>query len=259
MEYVINDEHMNLFLIHPDEVRFGQTRLTDHRADHLRKVLKVKDGDMVRVGMVGGLMGDGLICSVTRTEVVLQVRVDTPPPDKLGLSLILAVPRPIMLKRVLAQATAMGVDHLYLVNANRVEKSFFDASPVKDLTFLPYLINGLEQAVDTMPPTVSVHPRFRPFVEDVIPTLAASHKLIAHPEGGADLEQRFQQVTGDSGRTLVAIGPEGGWLDYEVTRFQEAGFLPFSLGPRILRVDTAVPAIISQIALLLQRGVYSCL
>ncbi len=243
---------MNLILIHPDEVRLGQTRLTDHRCDHLRKVLKVRSGDMVRIGIIGGLMGEGLISAISRQEVVLQVRVDTPPPPKLGLALILALPRPIMLKRVLAQATALGVDHIHLVNAGRVEKSFFEASPVKEQGFAPYLINGLEQAVDTILPTVTVHPRFRPFIEDVVPTIPARRKLIAHPDGGHDLTGHRQALQGEQGMTLLAIGPEGGWLDYEVGRFEEAGFLPFTLGPRILRVDTAVPAIIAQLSLLLR-------
>ena len=244
---------MNLLLVQPHEVRLGQARLTGRRVDHLRKVLKVKAGDMVRIGIVGGLMGEGLIVAISREEVVLQVRVDAAPPAKLDLSLILALPRPIMLKRVLAQAAALGVDHLYLVNAGRVEKSFFEASPVKDLDFAPFLLNGLEQAMDTIPPTVSVHHRFRPFVEDLLPGLTTNRRLIAHPDAE---EVALSRPVQGSGPTLLAIGPEGGWLDYEVERFREAGFLPFSLGPRILRVDTAVPAIIAQLALL--RRLSSC-
>ncbi|MDD5758008.1 MAG: 16S rRNA (uracil(1498)-N(3))-methyltransferase [Desulfobulbaceae bacterium] len=243
---------MNLILIQPEEVQAGQVRLTDRRADHLRKILKVREDDTVRVGVVGGLMGSGTICGIAQNEVVLQVKLDTPPPAKLDVDLILALPRPIMLKRVLAQVAAMGVRHLFLVNANRVEKSFFDASPVKDGGFLTFLENGLEQAVDTILPTISVHPRFKPFIEDVIPARVAACKLIAHPDGGVNLAERIDAAT-ESGTTLLAIGPEGGWIDYEVVKFQDAGFQPFSLGPRILRVDTAVPAIIAQIDFALQR------
>ena len=242
---------MNLLLIQPDELQYSQARLTGRRAEHLRKILKVKEGDSVRVGVVGGRMGMGFISAISRNEVILQVTVETPPPTKLDLALILALPRPIMLKRVLAQTAALGVKHLFLINASRVEKSFFEASPIKDNDFAPYLENGLEQAMDTIPPTVSVHPRFKPFIEDVIPDLAAGCKLIAHPDGGASLAQRVSSVK-TPGTTLLAIGPEGGWIDYEIAKFQEAGFLAFSLGPRILRVDTAVPAIIAQIDLVMQ-------
>lgn len=242
---------MNLILIEAQEAQLGQVRLTDRRADHLRKILKVQPGDTVRVGIIGGLMGTGSIEAIANNEVLLQVRVDSPPPPKLGLSLILALPRPIMLKRVLAQAAALGVKHLFLTNANRVEKSFFEASPIKDGDFAPYLQNGLEQAMDTIAPTVSVHQRFKPFVEDVIPTLTTGCKLIAHPDGSAGLAALAASAK-TPGDLLLAIGPEGGWIDYEVTKFTEAGFQPFSLGPRILRVDTAVPAIIAQIDLLRQ-------
>lgn len=242
---------MNLILIDPQEMHAGQVRLAGRRAEHLRKILKVQAGDSVRVGVIGGAMGEGIVCSLARHEVVLQVVVNTSPPAKLGLHLILALPRPIMLKRVLAQAAALGVDHLFLVNASRVEKSFFEASPVKDGDFSSYLHNGLEQAMDTVAPTVSVHPRFKPFVEDVVPTLKASCQLIAHPGGSAGLPDLAASLRGP-GAILLAIGPEGGWIDYEVARFQEAGFQPFCLGPRILRVDTAVPAIIAQVGLLRQ-------
>ncbi len=242
---------MNLILIEPKEAQSGQVRLTGRRAEHLRKILKVQPGDTVRVGIIGGLMGTGTIDAISRNEVLLQVRVESPPPTKLGLSLILALPRPIMLKRVLAQAAALGVNHLFLINASRVEKSFFEASPIKDGDFSPYLQNGLEQAIDTIAPTVSVHQRFKPFVEDVVPGLAVGRKLIAHPEGAKGLAT-FAASAKTPGSILLAIGPEGGWVDYEITKFTEAGFQPFSLGPRILRVDTAVPAIIAQIDFLQQ-------
>ncbi len=242
---------MNLILVQPEEVLSSQVSLTDRRADHLRKILKLKAGDTVKIGVIGGMMGTARVSAISRQEVVLQLTLDTLPPAKLGLQLILALPRPIMLKRVLAQAAALGIDHLFLINASRVEQSFFEASPGRDHDFSPFLQNGLEQAVDTILPTVSVHPRFKPFVEDVLPVRAESRRLIAHPGRWPDLAG-LAPSSMPAGPTLVAIGPEGGWLDYEVAKFQEQGFQPFSLGPRILRVDTAVPAIIAQIVLLVQ-------
>jgi len=239
---------MNLILLQSDEIINGMVRLTDRRAAHLHKVLKVAVGDIVRVGVLGGLIGSGEVRALSKGEALLQVTLTSPPPAKLKLDLILALPRPIMLKRVLAQATALGVGHLFLINAKRVEKSFFEASPIRDHSFQTYLENGLEQAIDTVPPTVSIHHRFRPFIEDLLPTLAASDRLIAHPGGGVGLAGRAPALRVD-GTTLLAIGPEGGWIDYEVEQFHAAGFQRFSLGPRILRVDTAVPAIIAQIDL----------
>lgn len=247
---------MNLILIRADELNDCQVRLTDRRADHLRKILKVTVGDTVRVGIIDGLMGIGTVDDISKHAVVLTLQTNTAPPNKLELDLILALPRPIMLKRVLAQIAALGVNHLFLINASRVEKSFFEASPIKDEEFTPYLHNGLEQAVDTIVPTVSVHHRFKPFIEDTLPTIAAGRKIIAHPVSATSLIEEFRSPPPEE-RTLLAIGPEGGWVDYELTRFDDCGFRPFTLGPRILRVDTAVPAIIAQIALLQQKNAQS--
>ncbi len=249
---------MNLILLRPEETGESDglaiVRLAGRRLEHLTKVLKSEVGDSVRVGVLGGLMGRGEIVAISRREAVLAVRLDSPPPPRLSLSLILALPRPIMLKRVLAQAAALGVQHLFLINARRVEKSFFAASPAREGDFSPYLENGLEQAMDTVAPTVSVHPRFRPFVEDVLPGLAGRARLLAHPAAEARSLSELVPRPPLTGPILLAIGPEGGWQEHEVAALAQVGFVAFSLGPRILRVDTAVPALIAQLGLLLGRG-----
>jgi RsmE family RNA methyltransferase len=49
------------------------------------------------------------------------------------------------------------------------------------------------------------------------------------------------------GRVALAIGPEGGWVDFELTLLAARGFVPFSLGERILRVEVAVPYALGQL------------
>lgn len=245
---------MNLILIKPSELDHATVTLTDRRADHIRSVLRGSVGDTVRVGILDGPMGTGVIQAISAESVVLGVDAADPPPPPPATDLILALPRPIILKKVLAQAASLGVGRIFLVNANRVEKSFFNASIIKDNAYRSYLELGLEQAVDTRMPQVSIHTRFRPFVEDLLPGAAARCpiKLIAHPESDRFL---FEQVPAPlSSRVLLAIGPEGGWVEYEIDKFRQQGFLPFSLGPRILRLDTAVPALLAQIDLLRLTG-----
>ena len=240
---------MNLILINQDEINSDLVVLNDRRSDHIRKILKAGPGDIVKAGIINGDIGYGTIESVAGRSVTLRVKTLSPPPPPVGIDLVLALPRPIMLKRVLAQAAAMGVENIHLINANRVEKSFFNSSIIKDKKYLPFLLNGLEQSVDTRLPEVIIHHRFRPFVEDVLPSHTAySHRLIAHPDGDGSLNKAVSLPL--KGKVILAIGPEGGWVDFEVKKFKQQGFRAFSLGPRILRVDTAVPAIISQINLL---------
>ncbi|NTV13768.1 MAG: 16S rRNA (uracil(1498)-N(3))-methyltransferase [Desulfobulbaceae bacterium] len=242
---------MNLILIHNHEITAGRVRLTDRRAHHLAKVLHAKIGDTLRVGLLGGLLGQGLVREISREEAVLEVSFSSPPPPPSRLGLILALPRPIMLNRVLSQVASMGLKRIFLVNANRVEKSFFSASALAAVALAERLRLGLEQGVDTILPEITVHPRFRPFVEDLLPGLAADFptRLLAHPDATASRPQQFSPAP--AGGVLLAIGPEGGWVDFEVNQFHAQGFANFSMGPRILRVDTAVPALISRVEQLL--------
>jgi len=243
---------MNLILLDPLELTADQVVLTGRRAEHIRKVLRASLGDEVRVGMLNGLMGAGRILEINQERVVLTVWLYRPPPPCPATDLILAMPRPIMLKRVLAQATSLGVRRIFLLNANRVEKSFLSSTIVKNNEFNQALRLGLEQAMDTRLPEISLHPRFRPFVEDLLPGLIGDCpiRLIAHPEGGHNMAQAAGKLKEQP--AVLAIGPEGGWVAFEVERFRAQGFAPFSLGPRILRVDTAVPALLAQLSLLRQ-------
>ncbi|MDH5297845.1 MAG: RsmE family RNA methyltransferase, partial [Desulfobulbaceae bacterium] len=188
--------------------------------------------------------------AINPLRVVLEVSAAAPPPPKSDVDLILALPRPIMLKRILAQATSMGVGRIFLINANRVEKSFFNATLLEAANIEECLRLGLEQAVDTRLPQLSLHHRFRPFVEDRLPELAGECpvRLVAHPDTDLRLNEAAPHPLAQ--RVLLAIGPEGGWVNFEIDMFRARGFTPFTLGPRILRMDTAVPALLAQIDLL---------
>ena len=240
---------MNLILLHPQELTDQHVTLTGRRAEHVRKILRCAIGDSVRVGMLDGLLGTGCIQEMDGNRVVLQVHLSNEPPAFPPTDLILAVPRPIMLKRVLAQVASMGVTRIFLINANRVEKSFFSSTLIQSNDFTEPLCLGLEQAMDTKLPEISVHPRFRPFVEDLLPDLLSNcpTRLLAHPEGDRTIALAAKGLLDQ--RAVLAIGPEGGWVDFEVGHFKAQGFMPFSLGPRILRVDTAVPALLAQLSL----------
>lgn len=241
---------MNLILLFPEEVQGDHVTLTDHRAEHIRTVLRSTAGDQLRVGLLNGPLGTASVESVAHGSVSLRLDLHGPVPPLPPTALILALPRPIMLKRVLAQATALGVARIFLINANRVEKSFFQASLLRDEAYQAALFQGLEQAVDTRLPDVSIHTRFRPFVEDTLPRYLAdfSVRLIAHPTAAAPLPEVAPVPLRE--RAILAIGPEGGWVDFEIDRFTTCGFQGFSLGSRILRVDSAVPALLAQLELL---------
>lgn len=239
---------MNLLLIEPEELTTDQLTLTGRRAEHLRKVLKVAPGDTVRVGQVGGPLGSGRVLAVDDDAVHLSVALTHQPVCDLHVELILALPRPIMLQRILKQATVLGVRRFHLIRSRRVEKSFFHSPVLEPEKIRALLLEGMEQAMDTWLPEVQIHHQFKPFVEDVLPTLEGQG-LIADPGGEGSLAGI--PISGEPGQwLLLAVGPEGGWSDYELQCFTERGFYGFTMGNRILHVDTATVALLAQLQLL---------
>jgi 16S rRNA (uracil1498-N3)-methyltransferase len=241
---------MNIILAGPKEIHQNSLVVTDRRAEHLVKVLRVHEGDTVRVGVIDGLMGKGKVRQIQPRypfSVTLDLELDRQPVEPPAIDLVLALPRPIMLKRILSQVSALGVGEIHLIHANRVEKSFWKSTVLHPSGYADHLLQGIEQAVDTRVPQVRMHTKFKPFVEDFLPTVIDKYRyaIVAHPGGE---QQLGALVRSGEGRVLLAVGPEGGWVDYEVGRFEEAGFTCCSLGARILKVDTAVVALHARIS-----------
>ena len=234
---------MNLLLLEEgDFVAADRVRLSGRRLSHLNEVHRAESGDTLRVGRLGGQMGRGQLLQLDATSAELQVAFDQPPPTKLPITLLLALPRPKMLKRVLQSVSAMGVPRLILLNSYRVEKSFWQTPFLEPAAIREQLILGLEQARDTLLPEVIIEKRFKPFVEDRLPQLAAGTLgLTGHPGDYPACPRAVEQPV------TLAIGPEGGWIPYEVEKLAEAGLQPVQLGERILRVETAVTALLARL------------
>ncbi len=245
---------MNILLAEQEEIIDGRLVVTDHRAEHIIKVLRSEIGETVRIGIIDGPRGIGMIESMRRKHprsVSMRVSLEETVLTLPSIDLILALARPIMMRRILSQATALGVGRFFVIHANRVEKSFWEASLLEQESYADHLRQGLEQAVDTRMPEVTFFRRFKPFVEDFLPDIIGEYgqRILAHPQGTHTLRQA---LAGMQGRVLLAIGPEGGWVEYEVEKFLEAGFVSCTLGERILKVDTAVVALHARVSQVLE-------
>jgi RsmE family RNA methyltransferase len=232
---------VNLLLLQDDDfLSDGTVRLTGRRLVHARDVLACTEGSELRVGRSGGLIGRGRVLSISETELSMEVQLEAPPPRRPGVDLLLAVPRPKALKRVLACAAAVGVDRLVLVNSCRVERSYFDSPVLSPASISEHLRLGLEQARDTHMPEVHVRRRFRPFVEDELDGMfGSSTRSVLHPDDRHT--EGFAGGPGIGERVLLAIGPEGGFVPFEIDLLREKGFVPCSLGPRVHRVEVVLP------------------
>ncbi len=233
---------MNLVLLnHQDFISDTRVILSGRQAEHIHQVHQAKAGDKLRVGLLNNLMGSGEVLSMSADRVELEVKLNQLPPVPLDLTLILALPRPKMLKRVLQAVTSMGVKRLYLINSYRVEKSFWNSPLLRPDALTEQLVLGLEQGRDTMLPDIQLRPRFKPFVEDELPQIIKQARaFVAHPVAELPCPLNFSDAA------TLAIGPEGGFIPYEVDKLIECGFQSISLGERILRVETAVPVLLSR-------------
>jgi 16S rRNA (uracil1498-N3)-methyltransferase len=233
---------MNLILLAGDDfVDDVRVRLTGRRLEHVLHVHRAGVGDSLVVGVLNGRIGRGLVTHLDSSSLEMQVTLDSDPPPPSRITLILALPRPKVLNRVIAGATSLGVKRIVLINAWRVEKSYWKSPRLSEENLLLQRILGLEQARDTVLPSIELHRFFREFVESLPPPAPGSLALVAHPHATLDCPRA---VTND---VTLAIGPEGGFIAEELASFERAAFTPVSLGPRILRVETAVAALLGRL------------
>ena len=236
---------MNLILVEPSEVgAAGGVLLSGTRATHVQQVLKAVPGTTVRIGIVDGPRGLGTVMSSTPETVTLHCAFEAGIPERPPVDLLLALPRPKVLRRLWAQLAALGVGRIILTNAARVERHYFDTHVVAPACFRPLLIEGLQQARDTRLPSVTIHRRLKVLLEDELDAIAgAALRVVADPaEPGSVGETIAAQATD---RLLVAVGPEGGWTDFERQLFDRLGFHRVGLGSRTLRSDTACVALLA--------------
>ena len=163
---------MNLILLQPTELDGeGTVRLTDARGAHIATVLNAVPGQHVRIGLVDGPFGTGTVTAVEPSQVSMRCEFEAATPSRPRLDLLLALPRPKVMRRLWSQLAALGVGQVILTNAARVERDYFGAHVVDPAVFTPLLIEGLQQARDTRLPVVSIHRRLKVLVEDDLDAL----------------------------------------------------------------------------------------
>jgi RsmE family RNA methyltransferase len=234
---------MNLLLLFPEDFFApGRARISGRRSRHLVEVLRGEPGRPIRVGLLDDLLGTARIIARSAGEIELAVQLDTPPPPPAAITLLLALPRPKALRRVLQGVTACGVKRIVLLNTARVEKSYWQSPWLGREAVEEQLILGLEQARDTIRPVVEQKRLFKPFVEDDLPALAnGTLSLVADPGAPASCPR------GVDAPVTLAVGPEGGFIPYEIDKLRGCGFQPVRLGQRILSVETVVPALLARL------------
>ncbi|WP_353169118.1 16S rRNA (uracil(1498)-N(3))-methyltransferase [Acinetobacter sp.] len=233
---------MNIVLLDSRQTQSDIWKISsDRQIVHLNNHLAVKVGDTLKVGIRDGDRYLTEIIAVSEREVLLRPIQKEAVPAKLPVTLIVALPRPKVLRRIIMDAVTMGVQHIRLIHSYRVDKSYWQTPFLQQLEH--YMTLGLEQAGDTIAPKIELHKRFKPFVEDVLPQLIDEHcpAYVAHPYTEQKMPFAIEHAC------TVIIGPEGGFIPYEIDLLIKNGCQAVSLGNRVLRTETAIPYVLGRL------------
>lgn len=208
---------------------------------HLNQHLQLRAGDTLKVGVRDGQRYLTEVQSITAQQIMLRPIQTESVPNKVPVHLILALPRPKVLRRMIMDAVTLGVERISLIHSYRVDKSYWQSPFLQQLD--DYVTLGLEQAGDTIVPEIQLYKRFKPFVEDVLPTLISEQRpaYVAHPYAEQSMPHAIAH-----GCNLI-VGPEGGFIPYEIELLKKNGCQAMSLGNRILRTETAVSNILGRL------------
>ena len=235
---------MNIVLLDERQTLTAQWSIRSSRQlEHLKQHLDVQVGDTLKVGIRNGQRYVTEILKVSAQEVVVQPIRSEAVPQKLPVTLIVALPRPKVLRRLVMDAVTLGVEKIILLHSYRVDKSYWQTPFLQQLDH--YITLGLEQAGDTIVPQVQMYKRFKPFVEDVLPTLITAERpaYVAHPYSVEPMPHALEH-----GCTIV-VGPEGGFIPYEIELLKQYGCQDLSLGSRIIRTETVIPYLLGRLFL----------
>jgi len=224
----------------------AKTIRDEQQVRHIREVLKAKVGDSLTIGQMGGNIGKATIAEINTDDVLLtDITLDKKPPAKLDLTVVLALPRPKVLRRLIMDMSSLGVNKIVIVNSYRTQKSYWQSPLLERID--EFVFEGLQQAIDTVPPVIEFKKRFKPFVEDEFPALLAEedNAVVAHPYAERSWKDYLDSLKGKNNMPKVlCIGAEGGWIAYEVDLLCKHGCTAVSLGERILRTETVVSVLL---------------
>ena len=241
---------MNCILLPDTSFSHDSAQISESsQVNHVHNVLAAKVGDTLKIGQLGGQLGTAIIENICSDSIQLgDVQLTTEPPPKLDLTVILALPRPKVLRRLIMDMTALGVRDIILINSYRTQKSYWQSPMLARLD--EFLLEGLQQGVDTIVPQISLEKRFKPFVEDKLASIMTHRGIVAHPYSEQSFAQYLrQQQSSSTAKTLpglVCIGAEGGWIDYEIAMLAAQGCEAVNIGSRILRTEASVNAILGR-------------
>jgi 16S rRNA (uracil1498-N3)-methyltransferase len=230
----------------------GTASLTGEQASHLVRVLRAQPGmeydivagDRVWHAVIAGITGDSV-----RFNLVAEVEAG----PALPVTLLLSIFKFDRLEWAIEKATELGVERIVPIIARRSEKHLVQSAEKRVERWRRIAREAAQQSRRSDVPEI----------ENVLPLRIAARQagdavrlLLAEQERSTTLRRAIEEALGNSGDEMpsirMAIGPEGGWTAEEEALFDSEGWKSVSLGPRILRAETAAMTATAVVAALLE-------
>ena len=231
----------------PEAAPGARLSLPDHSAHHAREVLRLRAGDAVRIFDGSGSEFEAELESVTRQGVAVRLRAAVPARPESSLRLILALPplKGDRMELVIQKATELGVAEIWPVVTARSDAVGRPALTGARHDRWEKVVSGAaEQCGRAVVPPVA--PACR--LDGLLQAPFEGGRILLHPANESRPLTSLPRPAADA--LLLLIGPAGGWEPHELTRLESAGFQTASLGPRILRAETAAIAAVCAAQLL---------
>lgn len=203
------------------------------------KVLRLEAGDQFNMGQVNGDWGVATINAIDEQAIMFQFEKRGERQPLHPVTLIVAQVRPICMKRILREAVSLGVEHIVVTGADTAERSYASAKMWSSAEYRAYLLDGAMQAGQTSIPSCTLVPSVDALLR--LPQSWKSRILLDNVLKGRPLSQ----AEGLTAPVAIAVGPERGWSERERSLLLEQGFLAHTMGPRVLRTETACSAAIA--------------
>jgi len=239
---------LNLVLFDPAEILAPLPR-SDPRARHVLDVLRRKIGDTFDAGLVDGPRGKATVTAINEESLGFSFVWGAMPAPLPPITVLIGLPRPQTARKILQDATTLGVAALHFVTAERAEPSYGDSSLWSSGEWRRHLLAGAAQAFCTRLPEVT----FAQTLNDAIASIPAEAVRIAldNYESPASIAHTLKPLsTANAGSSaalpvVLAVGSERGWTGTERDLLRAKSFALAHLGSRVLRTETAVVAAVA--------------
>ena len=263
---------MNLILIRQSEVHRGtiQIALDDPRSKHILKHLKKNVGDLLEIGIVDASRGVASLQAINGRWITLQIREDSIPANNASVeistpkvTLILALAFPKRMKALWPVVASFGIHRIIIVRAALSDPEYNQSSVLNPKVYEPLILEGMSQGKHIRSIGVNVDVE-EPLSRELLGRFSFENKASTgkfffdiddeRPPTNA-LDAILDHLDGEVSEVVLAIGPERGWTEMEAATFREEKFQAVSLGPPVLRVDTAVIASLGIVTCALDRAI----